>query len=77
LKSIGSNVRVRKAIWWQKLKLSVVEHGGSLAVVHQTRMLSVIRFLSAEGAKPVEIYTRMLAKYGASCLSKMQVFKWV
>jgi hypothetical protein len=40
-------------------------------------MRSVIRFLSAEGAKPVEIYTRMLAKYGASCMSKAQVNEWV
>jgi hypothetical protein len=37
LKSVGNNVWVHKAIWWQKLKLSVVEHGGSLAVVHHTR----------------------------------------
>jgi hypothetical protein len=37
----------------------------------------VIRFLNAEGAKPVEIYTRMLAKYGASCMSKTQVYEWV
>jgi hypothetical protein len=29
-------------------------------------MQSVIRFLNAEGAKPVEMYTRMLTKYGAS-----------
>jgi hypothetical protein len=40
-------------------------------------MRSVIRFLNAEGDKPVEIYTRMLAKYGASCMSKTQVYEWV
>jgi hypothetical protein len=40
-------------------------------------MRSVIRFLNAEGAKPVAIYTRMLAKYGASCMSKTQVYEWV
>jgi hypothetical protein len=28
-------------------------------------MHSVIRFFNAEGAKPVETYTKMLAKYGA------------
>jgi hypothetical protein len=41
------------------------------------KMRSVIQFLNAEGAKPVEIYTRMLAKHGASCMSKMQVYEWV
>jgi hypothetical protein len=65
LKSFGNNVWVHKAIWWQKLKLSVVEHGGSLAVVHYTRDAICDRFLNV-GAKPVEMYTRMLAKYGAS-----------
>jgi hypothetical protein len=40
-------------------------------------MRSVIRFLNAEGAKPVEIYTRMLTKYGASCMSKTQACEWV
>jgi hypothetical protein len=38
-------------------------------------MRSVIQFLNAEGAKPVEIYIRMLAKYGASCMSKTQVYE--
>jgi hypothetical protein len=40
-------------------------------------MRSVIRLLNAEGAKPVEIYIRMLAKYSASYMSKTQVYKWV
>jgi hypothetical protein len=40
-------------------------------------MRSVIWFLSADGAKPVEINTRMLAKCGASCMSKTQVYEWV
>jgi hypothetical protein len=40
-------------------------------------MRSVIRFLNAEGVKPVEIYIRILAKYSASYMSKMQVYKWV
>jgi hypothetical protein len=38
-------------------------------------MWSVIQFPNAEGAKPVEIYIRMLAKYGASCMSKTSL--WV
>jgi hypothetical protein len=40
-------------------------------------MRSAIRFLDAEGAKPVEIYIRILAKYGVSCTSKTQVYEWV
>jgi hypothetical protein len=41
-------------------------------------MRSVIRFLDAEGAKQVEIYTRMLAKYGAPCVSKTKVYpEWI
>jgi hypothetical protein len=40
-------------------------------------MRSVIRFLDAEGDNPVEIYIWILAKYGASCMSKMQVYEWV
>jgi hypothetical protein len=40
-------------------------------------MRSVIRFLNPEGAKSMEIYTRRLAKYGASCMSKTQVYEWI
>lgn len=40
-------------------------------------MQSVIRFHSAEGVKRTEICTRMLAKYGTSYMSKMQVCEWV
>lgn len=60
LKSAGNNVRVHRAIWRQKLNLTVAEDGGALAVVSQTRdaicyqrcyllsdMQSVIRDLSA------------------------------
>jgi superfamily II helicase len=40
-------------------------------------MQSVVQFLNVKGAKPVEINTRMLAKYGISCTSKTQVYEWV
>ncbi|GFG39008.1 hypothetical protein Cfor_08031, partial [Coptotermes formosanus] len=40
-------------------------------------MRSVIRLLKAEGAKPTEIYTKMLAKHGTSCMSKAQSYEWV
>jgi len=36
----------------------------------------VIRFLSGEGAKPVEIHHRMKVQYGDACLSLQQVYEW-
>jgi len=37
----------------------------------------VVRFLWAEGVKPVEIHRRMLAQYGHSTMSKRKVYEWV
>ena len=37
----------------------------------------VVRFLCAEGAKPVEIHCRMLAQYGQSTMSQRKVYEWV
>ena len=37
----------------------------------------VVRFLWAEGAKPVEIHRRMLAQYGQSTMSQRRVYEWV
>jgi len=37
----------------------------------------VVRFLWAEGAKPVEIHRRMLAQYGQSTMSQRKVYEWV
>jgi predicted nuclease with RNAse H fold len=37
--------------------------------------LSVIRFLTSEGVKPIEIHPRMKAKYGDACLSQQQVYE--
>ena len=37
----------------------------------------VVRFLWAEGAKPVEIHRRILAQYGQSIKSKRKVYEWV
>ena len=37
----------------------------------------VVRFLWAEGAKPVEIHCRMLAQYGHSTMSQRNVYEWV
>jgi len=37
----------------------------------------VVRFLWAEGVKPVEIHRRMLAQYGQSTMSQRKVYVWV
>jgi len=37
---------------------------------------SVVRFLWAEGVKPVEIQRRMLARYGQSTVSQRKVYEW-
>jgi len=37
----------------------------------------VVRFLWAEGAKPVEIHRRMLAQYGQNTMSQRKVYEWV
>lgn len=38
---------------------------------------SVIRFLLAEGEKPVNIYSRMTKVYGEHCLNRANFYKWV
>jgi len=37
----------------------------------------VVRFLWAEGVKPVEIHRRMLAQYGQSTMKQGKVYEWV
>ena len=37
----------------------------------------VVRFLWAEGVKPVEIHRRMLAQYGQSTMSQQKFYEWV
>ena len=37
----------------------------------------IVRFLWAEGAKPVEIHCCMLAEYGQSTMSQRKVYGWV
>jgi len=36
----------------------------------------VIRFLSSEGVKPIEIHRRIKVQYGDGCLSLQQVYEW-
>ena len=43
---------------------------------HEERSV-VIRFLAAEGVKPSEVYRRMSAQYGSSCLNQRNVYKWI
>jgi len=62
-----------------------------LATCTNEEQCSVIRFLSSEGVKPVEIHRRMKVQYGVkpveihrrmkvqygdACLSLQQVYKW-
>ena len=37
----------------------------------------IVRFLWAEGAKPVETHRHMLAQYGESTMSQPKVDEWV
>ena len=37
----------------------------------------IVRFLWAEGVKPVEIHRCMLAQYGQSTTSQRKVYEWV
>ena len=41
------------------------------------RRRGVVRFLWAEGVKPVEIRRRKLAQYGQSTMSQQKVYEWV
>jgi len=43
-----------------------------LATCTKEEQLSVIRFLSSEGVKPIEIHRPMTVQYGDACLSLQQ-----
>jgi len=47
-----------------------------LATCTKGEQRSVIRFLSSEGVKPIEIHRRLKVQYGDACLSLQQVYKW-
>jgi transposase len=40
-------------------------------------MRRVIRFLFAEGVKPVEIILRMQAQYSDNCLTRSKIYEWI
>jgi len=47
-----------------------------LATCTKEEQRSVIRFLSSEGVKPIEIHRRLKFQYGDACLSLQQVYEW-
>jgi hypothetical protein len=47
-----------------------------LATCTKEEQRSVIRFLSSEVMKPIEIHRRMKVQYGDACLSLQQVYEW-
>jgi len=47
-----------------------------LAICTKEEQLSVIRFLSSERVKPIEIHRRMGVQYSNAYLSLQQVYEW-
>jgi hypothetical protein len=47
-----------------------------LAKCTKEEQRSVVRFLSSEGTKPIEIHRRMKVQCGEACLSLQQVYEW-
>ena len=47
-----------------------------LATCSNEEERSVLRFLSSEGVKPIEIHRRVKFQYGDACLSLQQVYEW-
>jgi transposase len=48
-----------------------------LSICTKEEMREVIRFLFAEGVKPVEIIRRMQAQYGDNFLSRSKIYEWI
>jgi hypothetical protein len=48
-----------------------------LSICTKEETWEVIRFLFAEGVKPVEIIPRIQAQYGDNCLSHSKICKWI
>jgi transposase len=47
-----------------------------LSICTKKEMRGVIRFLFAEGVKPVEIIRRKQAQYSDNCLSRSKIYEW-
>ena len=65
-------VRCRNAT---RRRSSSVKVAAPLATCTKEEQRSVIRFLSSEGVKPIEIHRRMKVQYGDACLSLQQVYQ--
>jgi hypothetical protein len=48
-----------------------------LLICNKEEMREVIRFLFAEGVKPVESICRMQAQYGDNCSSRSKFYEWI
>ena len=66
-------VRCRSAI---RRPSSSVKVAAPLATCTKEEQRSVIRFLSSEVMKPIEIHRRMKLQYGDAYLSLQQVYEW-
>jgi len=53
-----------------------VKMAATLATCTKGAQRSVIRFLSSEAVKPIEIHRRMKVQYSDACLSLQQVYQW-
>jgi hypothetical protein len=49
--------------------------GGPACNMHQKEERSVIRLLSSEGVKPIEIHRQLKVQYGDACLSLQQMYE--
>ena len=65
-------VRCRNAT---RRRSSSVKMAAPLATCTKEEQL-VIRVLSSEGVKPIEIHRRMKVQYGDACLSLQQLYEW-
>ena len=66
-------IRCRNAT---RRRSSSVKMAAPLATCTKEEQRSVIRFLSREKMKPIEIHRRMKVQYGDVCLSLQQVYEW-
>jgi len=66
-------VRCRNAARRRSSSVKVV---APLATCTKEEQRPIIRFLSSEGVKTIEIYRRIKVQYGDACLSLQQAYEW-
>ena len=67
------------AVRWRnatRRRSSSIKVAAPLATCTEEEQRSVIRFLSSEGVKRIEIHRPMKVQYGDACLSLRQVYEW-